>query len=209
MAAPSPDSYPNLNRYRAALLSAKEVRILSRLVLPGTLQVPEYANRVMQPDVPNADARAPHVDARMSLQSDTLDRIAKGLLRATVIVGEAALRPRADTRAEDHITALRHIVNLNKRHPGLTVQVLPDTAPISKADYTDTCQLITAEDGSQLAIRGGGPEGVNLYDHPDGVAWAKGVLGDARDNAMSPLRSAEFMGEMLADSTRKHWGFTA
>lgn len=187
------DIQPHQRRAGDLIRAAQGMRYYSPEVFPGVLQDEGYARAIMAPSGHTNPLLESRLRFRLGL-ADVLTR-AEQPLQLWAVVGEAALRKNIGG-AEVMRQQLRHVVQLCRDLPNVTVQVMPlsarehyligATVTIYKFDDSKIPEIASAD----TTI------GEQFFERDSSVAEAIGKFDDVRFKANDPLTSIDMMDDI-------------
>lgn len=188
------DIQPHQRRGADLIRAARGINFYSPEVFSGMLQHEGYARAIMAPDGHVTEVTETRLRFRLGL-GEVLTRPAAPL-RLWVVVGEAALRKRVGGAAVMR-EQLRHVIELCRSLPTLTVQVLPLT---TREHYLiGTTVSIYTFDGTIPPIASVDTTiGEHFFERDSAVAEAIGKFDDVRTKAIDPLTSLDMMDDIAA-----------
>jgi Domain of unknown function (DUF5753) len=188
------DIQPHQRRAADLIRAAHAINYYSPEVFPGMLQHEGYARATMAPDGHVTDVLETRLRFRLDL-GEVLTRSAAPL-RLWAVVGEAALRKNVGGTAVMR-EQLRHVVELCRSLPKLTVQVLPLTT--REHFFTGATVSIYSFDGTIPPIASVDTTiGKYCFERDAAVAEAIGKFDDVRTKAIDPLTSLDMMEDAAA-----------
>ncbi|WP_341483241.1 helix-turn-helix transcriptional regulator [Streptomyces tubbatahanensis] len=183
--------------YVEAEREATSIRDFSTTLMMGMFQTREYAQAVLE----SGRYWAPELDREALLVTRLRRRELLGRanpLRLWVVLHEASLWTQVGS---PRITAeqLQHVLNETRRHPTVTVQVLPFdardvalTAPFAILDYA----------GNKTVVHVEGPQGGRSYEASDVVSRASAFFDQLRASALEPQASAALISTVRSAHER-------
>jgi transcriptional regulator with XRE-family HTH domain len=189
------DIQPHQRRAADLINAAREIKYYSPEVFPGLLQDEGYARAIMAPTGHTSDMLETRLRFRLGL-ADVLTRD-QHPLRLWVVVGEAALHKNIGGR-EVMRAQLRHVVELCRDRPNVTVQVMPLNV---REHYLigATVTIYTFDRAIPEIASADTTIGEQFFERDSSVAEAIGKFDDVRVKALDPLTSID----MLEDLSRK------
>jgi hypothetical protein len=192
------DAVPDwFRRFLALEWDATEIKSYHIDMVPGLLQIEDYARAMIRAWEPEADERLidKQVETRMKRQ-DVLRRTGRPSLRLEVVLGEGALRrmlgDKKIMRAQ-----LKHLAFMAKR-PNITVRVLPFDVPdrISVASAFDLFRL-AQQNISTVYLED--LFGATYLKEPEEYTQYSSVYGRLRDAALEPEGSRILIDKMAGE----------
>ncbi len=184
------DIHPHQRRAGDLIKAAHRMRFYSPEVFPGLLQEESYARAIMAPTGHVNGVLETRLRFRLGL-SDVLTRADQPPLHLWAIVGEAALRkniggPTVMKRQ------LRHVADVCRACPNVTVQVLPFTA---REHYLlgATVTIYTFDKDIPEIASIDTTIGEQFLDRDSSVAEATGKFDDLQSKALDPLTSLDMI----------------
>lgn len=186
------DIQPHQRRAADLINAARGIRYYSPEVFPGLLQHETYARAIMAPTGHTNDLLETRLRFRLSL-AEALTRDEQPL-ELWVVVGEAALRKNIGGRDVMRLQ-LRHVVQLCRDRPNVTVQVMPLNA---REHYLIGATVtIYRFDGKISEIASADTTiGEQFFERDSSVAEAITKFDDVRFKALDPLTSIDMMEDL-------------
>jgi hypothetical protein len=166
-----------------------EIRLHNPSLIPGPLQEPSYARRVLTYGRPLD--RPEDIDSLVALKSKRAERVlADGDPRLTALVPESVITDCVG--GPDVATAqLRHLIDLQESSK-VTTHVIPTGMPTHISLATGTFALITFEERMPTAFAESAAGG-ELIDSPREIQRFVSVFGALQGWALSPTDSLSLM----------------
>lgn len=188
------DVQPHQRRAADLIRAARNLDYYSPEVFPGMLQHEDYARATMAPDGHSTELLESRLRFRLDL-AEVLTRQEQPL-RLWAVVGEAALRKNIGGAAVMR-AQLRHVIELCRTLPNLTVQVLPLAtreheligATVSIYTFDGTIDPVASVDTTI---------GEYFFERDTAVTEARTKFDDVRTKATDPLTSTDMMENIAA-----------
>jgi len=186
------DIQPHQRRAADLINSAQTIRYYSPEVFPGLLQDEGYARAIMAPTGHTSDLLETRLRFRLDL-AEVLTRDEQPL-QLWVVVGEAALRKNIGGAAVMR-SQLRHVVQVCRNRPNVTVQVLPfNTREHELIGTTVTIYRFEIKIPEIASVDT--TIGEQFFERDSSVAEAIGKFDDVRLKAFDPLTSVDMMEDL-------------
>lgn len=186
------DIQPHQRRAADLINAARGIRFYSPEVFPGLLQDEGYARAIMAPTGHTSDVLETRLRFRLGL-AEVLRREPEPL-ELWVVVGEAALRKNIGGR-EVMRSQLRHVADVCRDRPNVTVQVLPLN---TREHYLigATVTIYRFDRGLHEIASVDTTIGEQFFERDSSVAEAIGNFDDIRAKALDPLTSVDMMEDL-------------
>jgi transcriptional regulator with XRE-family HTH domain len=186
------DIQPHQRRAADLIRAAHGIRFYSPEVFPGMLQTEGYARAIMAPSGHTNDLLETRLRFRLEL-GEVLTRDERPL-QLWAVIGEAALHKNIGGK-EIMRQQLRHILNLCRERPNVTVQVLPFNA--REHELIGATITIYKFDRAIPEIASADTTiGEQFFDRDSAVAEAIMKFDDVRLKARDPLTSLDMMEDI-------------
>jgi hypothetical protein len=198
--AETTDSGPsNINRLADLDAAAQKIRVWDSTVIPGNLQTPAYSEMVIRaahPRMPDLEVRRRVLRKEMRTEAFLRRTFDENLVAAWFVIGERAIVRcvSSGNGTQVHAEQLWHLNRLSA-HEKIVIQVLPDSKIVPA--LADQFTLYGLDDEHRV----GYVEtimGAWYSTRPDDVARLHGTFSDIAGGSMSPIRTREFIREVLS-----------
>jgi transcriptional regulator with XRE-family HTH domain len=196
------DAVPDwFRRFLALEWDATEIRSYQIDLIPGLLQIEDYARSNILAWEPEVDERIIEKQVRTRLERQVaLRRNGRPSLRLDVVLSEAALRrvqgSHAIMRAQ-----LQHLIAASKR-PNITIRVLPFATP-DRIAMPSAFSLFRLQEQNFSTVYLEDLFGATYLKEPDEFTKYSVVYGRLRDSALDPEASREFLAK-VAESYKEN-----
>lgn len=189
------DVQPHQRRAADLIKAAHRMRYYSPEVFPGLLQEETYARAIMAPTGHVNSVLETRLRFRLSL-SDVLTRSDQPPLQLWAVVGEAALRKNIGGPAVMQ-RQLRHVADMCRACPDVTVQVLPFKAREHEL-VGATVTIYTFDKNIPEIASVDTTIGEQFFDRDSSVMEAITKFDDVRFKALDPLTSLDMIEDLIS-----------
>ncbi len=188
------DLDPNYYTYLGYEAGASFIRSFQPLVIPGLLQIEDYARAMTAEFVPDANQAEVRIDVRLQRQYEVLEQDPP---QQRYILDEAVVRRRVG--AQEDVTVmprqLRHLIEMAER-PDLTIEVIPFTKG-AHFGLTGNFTVLSFDSGlSDILYLEGGVRALTIGARDSRVADYRDAFENIGKLALSPDRSLELIARI-------------